>query len=382
VDYLISYAQNLEDIYLSAFFPDIDRGFYVDVGANHPIVHSTTKRFSLGGWRGINLEPIRRHYEALRLDRPDDINLQVGISDKPGVLTFREYAGDGLSTFSRSMMQYYEANESSFTAAHSEYPVEVRTLRDVLDEFSLPRIDFMKIDIEGYEYEALEGNDWSRFRPAVLCIEANHVVRDWHPLVSEAGYQLGFFDGLNEYFVADEAQDRTEKFRVHFPQWFVNQQIVRHPVHLEFVRRDRDIQRLTAELATAQARTRSLEAELRTIEAPQALGEDRGLRDLVRDLDTLTERKLESWAENSRRARRQRLITLALPDPVGNSVNPGDLHSRLYALDAHTLGGEVKPTPLALGATRGYVHLRSSATRLLKKARAGFRARGIRGGAK
>ena len=100
---LVSYAQNREDIILSAFFPDLNDGFYVDVGANHPISDSVTKLFYDKGWRGINIEPIKSLHKKLEKDRPEDINLAVGVSSKNGTAKFSEFDIDGLSTFSDEM---------------------------------------------------------------------------------------------------------------------------------------------------------------------------------------------------------------------------------------------------------------------------------------
>jgi hypothetical protein len=36
----------------------------------------------------------------------------------------------------------------------------------------------LKVDVEGLEYEVLIGNDWSKYRPEVICVEANHIDTD------------------------------------------------------------------------------------------------------------------------------------------------------------------------------------------------------------
>ena len=58
----------------------------MDVGANDPDQNSVTKLFYLAGWRGINIEPNPDMIELLEKNRPEDTNLKVGISDKPGTL--------------------------------------------------------------------------------------------------------------------------------------------------------------------------------------------------------------------------------------------------------------------------------------------------------
>ncbi len=71
--FTISYAQNREDIIIDAFFKGKSSGFYVDVGANHPVVDSVTKLFYQKGWNGINIEPNPRMASLLIADRPRDI---------------------------------------------------------------------------------------------------------------------------------------------------------------------------------------------------------------------------------------------------------------------------------------------------------------------
>ena len=73
----ISYAQNYEDVMLWRALKHIDKGFYVDVGANDPIIDSVTAAFYERGWRGINIEPMRSYHEHLCAARPLDINFRL-----------------------------------------------------------------------------------------------------------------------------------------------------------------------------------------------------------------------------------------------------------------------------------------------------------------
>lgn len=211
--YKISYAQNREDLIIASFFTDLEKGFYVDVGANDPVDDSVTKIFYDNGWNGLNIEPSPKLYAKLVKERPRDINVNLGASDKRSSLLFREYANHGLSTFSPDVKKSYEKDPSAKTSTYKDYEVKVLPTKDILKEHIQDRpINFMKIDVEGYEYSVLSGNDWKMYRPELICIEANHVLKDWHPMLAKEKYELVFDDGLNEYFLREESIYRKTLF--------------------------------------------------------------------------------------------------------------------------------------------------------------------------
>jgi len=202
----VTYSQYNEDIILRALFHDVKKGFYIDIGANFPTVDSVTKVFYDIGWTGINIEPLTRAYLKLKQSRVRDVNLNLGVGSKVGVASFREYPDlSGHSTF-----------EDSQKDAHKEksldYKVKLTTLNALFETYQVKHVHFLKIDVEGYEQRVLEGNDWSKNRPEVVCIEANHVSKDWRGVFADHQYTLFINDGLNEYYIAKEAQGRTEEF--------------------------------------------------------------------------------------------------------------------------------------------------------------------------
>ncbi len=65
-------------------------------------------------------------------------------------------------------------------------------------------MDFLKIDVEGFEGEVIKGNDWKKYRPNIVVIEANHKSTDWTKQLEDAEYVKVFHDGLNDYFASRE----------------------------------------------------------------------------------------------------------------------------------------------------------------------------------
>ena len=203
---ITSYAQNREDLYLLALVGGKKKGFYVDVGANHPIQDSVTRLFYEKGWRGINIEPNIKLFKDICYDRPNDINLNIGIAEKPGELVLNIYpTHDGFSTFSKEVHKSHSKVGIKFKQAK----VKVETLDDVLSKYASNKvIDFLKIDVEGLEYSVVAGNDWEKYRPKVIVIEASDSQR-CEDILFNKGYSNHFFDGLNNYYVADEHLKNT-----------------------------------------------------------------------------------------------------------------------------------------------------------------------------
>ncbi len=210
----ISYAQNFEDVMLARALGDIDAGFYVDVGAQDPVVDSVTRLFYERGWRGINIEPVGRWYERLQADRPDDVNVRCAVGDHMGILALHAIADSGLSTSSTEFAS--EHVRAGRTSVIEDVPLA--TLDSILDAHAPGTIHFVKIDVEGMEKDVIAGFSLARYRPWILLVEATRpnqpvdVSDRWEPMVLEAGYTLVYRDGLNRFYLANEQMARAPAF--------------------------------------------------------------------------------------------------------------------------------------------------------------------------
>ena len=213
---MISYAQNREDVLLHRVFP-APAGFYLDVGAADPVEYSVTKWFYDRGWSGVNVEPQPAYFAALQADRPRDTNLNVGLSDEPGTVTLYEAPDKpGWSTMEPAVADEFRAQGIELL----EREVAVLTLADVCERYARGPIDFLKIDVEGFEPHVLRGADFARWRPRVVLVEATEVGRPvlnheaWEPLLLAADYRFAAFDGLNRYYVRAEDEQLVPKLQV------------------------------------------------------------------------------------------------------------------------------------------------------------------------
>jgi FkbM family methyltransferase len=212
----ISYAQNFEDVILWRALKEIEKGFYVDVGAQDPDVESVTRAFYERGWSGINIEPVDEYYSKLVEVRSRDITLKVAAGRETELRTLYTFAGSGLSTLDSEISARHQA--AGLTS--KEVVVPVFTLSKVLEDSGASTIHFLKVDVEGAEAEALEGLDLRRFRPWIIVVEANapnfaQAVHDeWESIVTKRGYGFAYFDGLNRFYVADEVSELKNRLGV------------------------------------------------------------------------------------------------------------------------------------------------------------------------
>src|SRR5688572_15978731 len=84
-------------------------GFFVDVGAYHPVLLSNTYFFYLNGWRGINIEARPGSRGLFEATRHRDINLEMGISSVRGEMTYYMVGEDSpMNSFSREFLEEIE----------------------------------------------------------------------------------------------------------------------------------------------------------------------------------------------------------------------------------------------------------------------------------
>lgn len=201
---------------LARVFADITGGFYVDVGAQDPVIDSVTKSFYERGWRGINIEPVPHWFERIREDRALDINLMCAVGASDGELVLYESTDSGLTT----AIAEYAARHEAAGRAMVERTVPMKRLDTILDKHAPEEMHFLKIDVEGMEKEVLAGLSLARHRPWVLMVECTRpntavdVSDVWEASVLGAGYRLAYRDGLNRFYLAQEHMSRAAAFEL------------------------------------------------------------------------------------------------------------------------------------------------------------------------
>jgi FkbM family methyltransferase len=210
----ISYAQNFEDVMLWRALGHIENGFYIDIGAQDPVVDSVSQAFYERGWRGIHVEPVPAHAQALREARPDETIVQVAIGAGQALIPIYEIPDTGLSTSDADFAQMH-ANSG---LANRRIDVACISLAVLLEQWPEHQVHWLKIDVEGMEGSVLRSWLPSAVRPWIVVVEATiprspePSYQDWEGVVLELGYCFAYFDGLNRFYVSDAHPELLEAF--------------------------------------------------------------------------------------------------------------------------------------------------------------------------
>lgn len=195
------FGQHADDLILEAIFAriGIEKPSYIDLGANHPLAISNTAALYFHGCRGINIEANPVLMRVIERVRPEDINLNVGVSVKEGVLPFYKYDDkSGLNTFSRT-----EAESWGSGKIKEVIELPVTTLKKIVDKYCPDGFpDFLDCDIEGLDFAVLEDYDLVSDGPKVICVEIRSKEIDkFDQMLDKKGYFRFCRIGENNIYV-------------------------------------------------------------------------------------------------------------------------------------------------------------------------------------
>lgn len=110
--------------------------------------------------------------ELFQQERPNDVNLNVGISDADGSMTYYSFQEPAYNTMDDDVAK--ERLKQQVSPLIEKISVPVVTLQHVLDRYlpDDPSIDIMDIDVEGFEMNVVRSFDWEKYRPKVFVMES------------------------------------------------------------------------------------------------------------------------------------------------------------------------------------------------------------------
>jgi len=158
------------DSKLDILFNKKTDGFFIELGANDGLLQSNTAFFEKNrNWKGILIEPCVYNYNKCKINRPNSICYNCACVSN-------EYKN---STIEGDFLIENDSNESLMFSINSIrrnkknlISVSAITLEKILDnELITADIDLLSLDVEGYEYEVLQGLNLNKYKPTYLLIE-------------------------------------------------------------------------------------------------------------------------------------------------------------------------------------------------------------------
>lgn len=170
--YYLSCSQFGEDMVVRHLLEDVEDGFYVDIGAHHPVYYSNTYHFYRRGWRGINVDALPGSMELFQVLRSNDINIEACVDAVAGQ-TREFFSFDSPALNTASPEEADRAIKSGRGRLIARNAFSTVTLSGLLDRYLTPgqEIDFLSIDVEGLDEVILRSHNFSRYRPRVLVFE-------------------------------------------------------------------------------------------------------------------------------------------------------------------------------------------------------------------
>jgi FkbM family methyltransferase len=200
-----SYSQHQEDKYIFEFLQqyDLTGAVYVDVGANHPSDISNTYLLYRNGFHGIVVEPNQELIGLFRRFRKKDIALMIGCSNMNTILPFHISKTPVLSSFS---------NDRQDLNIFKTHYLPVMQLDAAVLNIPFDFISLLSIDVEGLNYEVLEGSKQCTERSLLICIEYDGE-EDKQRYISllGPGFQLSREFGCNMMFINTNLQNKLRK---------------------------------------------------------------------------------------------------------------------------------------------------------------------------
>jgi len=176
------YSQDNQDNFLETnIFKGYKNGFYVDVGAHDGIAINNTLYFEKNNnWTGINIEPIKKVFDNLVINRPNNINLNCAICNNDGEAEF--YCNSGYTEMISGIKNNFDPRhlgrleyENNIKGSTTDLIiVKTKKLETIFDEYNITHINYLSIDVEGAEFDVIKSINFDKVFIDVIGFENNY----------------------------------------------------------------------------------------------------------------------------------------------------------------------------------------------------------------
>ncbi len=167
-----TYSMYGEDLVIEKFFKKKNKGYYVDVGCYHPIDGNNTYLLYKKGWNGVNIDINLLSIDLFKKARKDDVNLNIAVSNKyKKVKLYYRKSINMLNTIDKKFAKI------NFKKGFKTKTIYSNSLNSILKDsrYKNKKIDFLNLDIEGNELNALLSINFKKYKPKLICIEIHNL---------------------------------------------------------------------------------------------------------------------------------------------------------------------------------------------------------------
>ena len=165
-------------------FLDFRNGFFIEVGAHDGIFQSNTLSLEKDlGWTGILIEPSISAYLDCVKNRPNSKCINTALTSflkyEKKKFAYGDFNSSPMSSIAgirsghsiiQNIKDYLKKKFYNQLVPASTIPMQL-----ILEKLEINKIDFLSLDVEGFELEVLNGIDFTRYRPKYILIEVREV---------------------------------------------------------------------------------------------------------------------------------------------------------------------------------------------------------------
>ena len=190
-----SFSQKGEDILVNSFFSKREKGYYLDIGSFHPKWISNTFLLHKAGWYGTAIDIDEYKLRIFKLLRGSRVNtIKSAIVPFPvknsKVNVYKFFSQRGWSDIDTLDLKTAEKLQSNGRGEYAIEKVNALDINSLLE--SLPKVDFLNIDIEGLDTQVVNAINLEKFKIDVILFEDN-INYGGSPLIRKKLEDNGYF---------------------------------------------------------------------------------------------------------------------------------------------------------------------------------------------
>ena len=179
---MVFYSQDKQDYYLEKnIFKGYKNGIFVDVGAHDGVSINNTLYFEKNNnWIGINIEPIKKVYDELVINRPNCININCAVCNNDGETEF--ICNTGYTEMISGIKDNFDPRHyvrlkreiKSHGGKTEIITVNTKKLETICEKHNISHINYLSIDVEGAEFEVIKSINFDKVFIDIIGFENNY----------------------------------------------------------------------------------------------------------------------------------------------------------------------------------------------------------------